>query len=49
MTPSDDRLFAEWQNNRHLPPEVRLEEDFDALLDAIELELNCPPDLQAAE
>jgi hypothetical protein len=42
MTLQDHILVAEWQNNRHLPPEVRLESDFDALLDVVEFALNAP-------
>lgn len=42
-------LLAEWQGNRHLPPTVRLEEDYDAMLLIVDFAMNIPDDLQAAE
>jgi hypothetical protein len=48
MTVTDQAIVDEWQRNKHLPPEVRLESDFDALLDVVEFALNAP-DFQAAE
>jgi hypothetical protein len=43
MTLAEHATLTEWQKNRHLPPEVRLESDFDALLDVVEFALNAPP------
>jgi hypothetical protein len=40
MTLQETLLLTEWQSNRHLPPEVRLEEDYDALLDIVDFALN---------
>lgn len=48
MTLHEFALLTEWQSNRHLPPEVRLEEDYDALLDVVDFAMNTPDDLQAA-
>jgi hypothetical protein len=42
MTLAEHATLTEWQNNRHLPPEVRLESDFDAFLDVVEFALNAP-------
>jgi hypothetical protein len=46
MTLREIALLTEWQSNRHLPPEVRLEEDYDALLNIVEFALNCPAGIQ---
>jgi hypothetical protein len=40
MTLAETLLLTEWQSNRHLPPEVRLEEDYDALLDIVDFAMN---------
>ncbi len=45
MTIEDQRLLTEWQQNKHLPKEVRLEEDFDRLLDVIDFIMNAPEEL----
>lgn len=49
MTSEEQSLLAEWQANRHLPPTVRLEEDYDAMLSIVDFAMNIPDDLQAAE
>jgi hypothetical protein len=48
MTLAEFALLTEWQAHRDAPPEVRLEEDFDALLDIVDFAMNCPPDLYQA-
>jgi hypothetical protein len=40
MTLREHALLTEWQSNRHLSPEVRLEEDYDALLDIVDFAMN---------
>lgn len=44
-----DALLKEWQDNRNLPKEVRLEEDYDFLLQTIDFAMNTPDDLQPAQ
>lgn len=46
MTDSEQALLREWQAHRDAPKEVRLEEDYDALLDRVEFSLNAPDGLQ---
>lgn len=45
MQIADEALLAEWQKHREAPPTLRLEEDFDALLDVIDFIMNAPEEL----
>lgn len=49
MTLTDEALLTEWQKHRDAPPQVRLEQDYDALLDVIEFALNKPEGIQGEE
>lgn len=49
MSVTDEALLTEWQKHRDAPPSVRLEEDFDALLDVIEFALNTPESIQGEQ
>lgn len=46
MTLADQATFDDWQQHKHAPPAVRLEEDYDAMLDVLGLALNAPEGLQ---